>query len=283
MTFKIRQIDLQFSGGGSTVSLKGLRCMALISNPGGFVSYGQLQLRVYGMTLAQMNQFSSIGTNLVADQNQSIIVSAGDEGGAISQVFSGTLMRSYIDFSNAPDVCFVCSGVAGYFDKANASAPNSYSGSTNAEDIISALATGAGYSFENKKGAHSVLQNQYLSGSVIDQMQTVAKAANFPMTVENGIVAIWPNDSTRDDVVISVSPENGMVGYPTYWEAGFTVTCEFNPQIINGRQINLTSNIPKANGTWPIQTVTHELSTLSPDGAWFSTVRLMPSVYVQNN
>jgi len=41
-----------------------------------------------------------------------------------------------------------------------------------------------------------------------------------------------------------------------------------------GRTINLTSIIPKANGKWVIFESTHELSTLTPDGPWFTTVKL---------
>ena len=50
-----------------------------------------------------------------------------------------------------------------------------------------------------------------------------------------------------------------------------------------GRQITISSIIPKANGTFAIQYVTHELSTFIPDGPWFTTARLSPPPYVPNN
>jgi len=284
MTYAVRQINLQFtSADGSTLDLEGLRCSAIITNPGGNSAFGQLQLRVYGMTLEQMNEYSSDGANMVAVQDQSVTVVAGDEGGILEQVFSGTLISSFIDLSSLPDVGFVCAAVAGYYNKAAPAAPNSYQGSQNAEDIIESLAGSIGYGFANDNGAHCVVQNQYLSGSVIDQMQQVARAASFPMAIENEIVTIWPNDGTRDDVVIDLSADNGLVGYPSYWEAGFTVKSEFNPIITVGRTINLTSDLPKANGQFPVQYVTHELSTLTPDGPWFTTSKLSPSVYVSRN
>lgn len=282
MTFAQRQINLQFSNDQGAVELDGLRCEAIITNPGGYSGYGQLQLRVFGMTLNQMNQYSSTGTNMVAVQNASIIVSAGNVGGTISQVFAGTLIRSFPDFSGAPDVSFVCAAIAGYFYKSSPAAPNSYKGAQNAEDIIRALTASIGFQFVNN-GAHAVLQNQYLSGSAIDQIATVARAASFATAIENNTVTIWPNNGTRDDTVIALGPTTGMVGYPTYWEAGFIVKSEFNQNIGNGRTINLTSSIPKANGSWPIQTVTHELSSVTPDGPWFTTAKLCPSNYVNVN
>lgn len=284
MTFAVRQIDLQFtSSNGEAVVLKGLRCSATITNPGGNSAFGQLQLRVYGMTLDQMNQYSSAGSNMVAIQDQSVTVSAGNEGGILTQVFSGTLISSFIDLSSVPDVGFVCAAVAGYYNKAAPSAPNTYSGAQNAEDIISALAQSIGYAFENPNKAHAVVQNQYLSGSVVDQMQQVAKAASIPLAIENKTVTIWPNDGTRDSVEIELNSKTGLVGYPSYWEAGFTVVSEFNPIISIGRTINLTSELPKANGKFPVQYVTHELSTLMPDGPWFTISKLSPSVYVPVN
>lgn len=283
MTFAQRQINLQFSSASGIVTLPGLRCSAVIANPGGFNAFGQLQLRVWGMTMAQMNQFSSTGSNMVTTQNASVTVMAGNVGGAIGQVFSGTLIRSFIDFSSPPDACFTCAAIAGYYEKSVAAAPNSYPGAQNAEAIIQGLAQSAGYVFNNPNGAHAIVQNQYTSGSLIDQMMIVARAAAIPIKVENNTVSIWPNGGTLDNVVINLGPGNGLVGYPSYWEAGFVVKSEFNPMIANGRTINLTSSIPQANGSWPTQNVTHELSTLVPDGPWFTTARLSPSAYVSTN
>ena len=284
MTFAVRQINLQFtSANGKTLKLEGLRCAAVITNPGGNSAFGQLQLQVWGMTLDQMNEYSSTGSNMVAVQDQSVTVTAGNQNGSLNQVFSGTLISSFIDLSNVPDVSFVCAAVAGYYNKAAPSAPNTYEGSQKAEDIIKSLTGQIGYTFENKNGATAVVQNQYLSGSIIDQMQAVARAASFPMIIENKTVTIFPNNGTRDDIVVNLSAETGLVGYPSYWEAGFVVKSEFNPIITIGRIINLKSQLPKANGKFPIQYVTHELSTLTPDGPWFTTSKLSPAVYVPVN
>jgi hypothetical protein len=284
MTFAQRQINLQFSNDQETLELDGLRCEAIITMAGGYASAAQLQLRVFGMTLDQMNKFSSTGTNMVAVQNASITVSAGNVGGNIAQVFAGTLIKSFPDFSGIPDVSFNCAAVAGFFYKASPAAPNSYQGAQNAEDIIQALASSIGYQFANN-GAHAVLQNQYLSGSAIDQIGVVANAASFAKDISNNTVTIWPNGGTRDDMVIALGPNSNppMVGYPVYWEAGFIVKSEFNQNIGNGRTIALTSSIPKANGSWPIQTVTHELSSVTPSGPWFTTARLCPSIFVPVN
>jgi hypothetical protein len=288
MSFKQREINLIFSIDGKELYLNGLRSQAIISNPGGNNAVASLQLIVYGMTLEQMNKFSSTGSTTVSGalalQRITITVLAGNKGEAVGQVFSGGVLKSYIDFSSVPEVSFVCSAQAGLWEKANPVAANSWQGTQNAETLIESLVAQMGkpWTFKNN-GAHAVIQNQYVYGSIINQIQKIAKACSLPLSIDGNVVSIWPNDGTRDSMVIDVSAETGLVGYPTYNDIGFSIKTEFNQNLINGRTVNLKTIIPKANGKAPIQDSTHEISTLSPDGPWFTTVILSPSAYVPKN
>lgn len=274
MTFKKRQINLFFSNAGKTLTLEGLRCEAVTMVAGGPNMAAQLQLRVYGMTMAQMNEYSSVGIYSGAVSSTLIVVSAGNVGEPIGQIFSGSLLGSFIDFSAAPDVCFVCSATCGLYEKALAAAANTYKGAAYAEDMIEALAKKIGFKFVNTDNAHAVLQNQVVSGSVVDQIQTIARAASIPACIENQTVTIWSNNGARDSVVVPVGPDNGLVGYPSYWEAGFSIKTEYNPLIVQGRTVKLTSSIPKSNGSWIVIYTMHELSTMAPNGPWFTTAKL---------
>ena len=284
MTFKRRILQVQFTqANGNTVDLSGHRIYAMIDNPGGYEAFGSLELKIFGMSLDQIDAYSSTGFTMSALQNQSITVSAGDQGGAIAQVFKGSIIRSRIEI-NQPESAFCVSAIAGFYQKATSAAASSFNGAQNAEDMIKALASSIGFQFINNNGAHAVLQNQYLYGSAIDQIMSISRACNLPVVIENNQVIIFPNTGTRDNIVISVSPTNGMIGYPKYWEAGFIVETEFNPLIANGRTMQISSSIPKSNGSWPIQAVTHQLSSESiGNGPWFTTAKLSPSVYVPNN
>ncbi len=282
MTFAQRQINLQFSDQTQTLNLEGLKVQAIISNPGGDNMHNFLELRAWGMSLQQMERYSSTGSQTIAIEQKSVRVSVGNVGSPVTQVFGGTIVRSALDFTQAPNVCLAVSGVAGYYYKGTPAPANSFKGSHNAEDIIAGLAKAAGLTFVNN-GAHAVLQNQYLYGSLVDQMRTVAQAAAFPLSIEHDMVVIWPNDGYRDNTVIDIGPDTGMVGYPMYYRAGFLVKSEFNPELLLGRQVRVTSSIKSASKTWPILGVTHELSTQDPDGPWFSTVMLAPFPYVPTN
>lgn len=282
--FAKRILQVQFtSSNGDKVDLSGYRCYAVIDNPGGYEAFGALELRVFGMPLSLMDQYSSTGFTMSAVQDQSVTVSAGYVGGAVAQVFKGTIIRSRIEFEQ-PEVAFCVSAIAGFYKKATSAAANSYNGAQNAEDIIASLAKSIGYQFVNKNKAHAVLQNQYLYGSAIDQIMSVSRACNLPVVIENEQVIIFPNNGVRDDIVIELSPDNGMVGYPKYWEAGFIVQSEFNPLIANGRTVKVTSTIPKSNGSWPVQAVTHLLgSEVIGSAPWFTIAKLSPSNYVPAN
>lgn len=283
MSFVQRQISVQFSTDTQTFDLEGLKVSVIISQFGGSLGQGQMQMSVWGMSLDQMNELSSIGSVPAVVTSNSVTVSAGDVGGKMTQVFYGTIVRSFPDFSGSPDVCFTVTATAGYYQKAQTIPAKHYSGSNNAETIIQALAESVGLVFENPNNVHVVVRDQYLYGSAMSQIMQVAQAAAIPVEIANGTVTIWPNDGVRDSVEIDLGPDNGLVGYPTYYEAGFIVTSEFNPRMLGGRNVNLTSSIPKANGTFPIQTVTHQLSTLTQDGPWFTTCRLSPPPYVPAN
>jgi len=283
MTFAVRQINLQFSGGSQTLNLQGLKCIAVISNAGGNVAWGQLQLKVYGMTLDQMNLYSGNNPASAVLNNFQVTVSAGNEGSALNQVFEGGIIKSYIDFSALPDVSFMVSASTGAYFKASPAASFQSSGAKTAQSIISALAPQAGLSVVDNTTKLISLQNQYLSGSLIDQILTVSKIATIPVSIENNIVTMWDNDGHKTTTSVNVNPSTGMVGYPSYYDAGIIVKSEYNQNLTYGTQVNLTSSIAKSNGTYSIVTATHDLSTLTPDGAWFTTIQLAQGYFLAKN
>lgn len=275
MSFQKRQISLQFTtADDKVINLEGLRASLVTVNTGGTYPVASIQMRVYGMTLDQMNQLSSGGSKLVAIQKINVTVLAGDENGVLGQLFSGGVFSSYIDLSGMPEAAFICAAQAGMYERANPVAPNSWKGTQNAEDVISALAKTIGFTVNVAPGTHAVIQNQYTYGSAMSQIQKIAQAACLAYTIENNTISLYPNDGTRDSREIDVSPKNGLVGYPTYYESGFIIKTQYNPDLLVGRTVNLTSQIPKANGKWIIFESTHQLSTLTPDGPWFTTVKL---------
>jgi hypothetical protein len=88
--------------------------------------------------------------------------------------------------------------------------------------------------------------------------------------IENRTVTIWPNGKTSGGPVIELSPDTGLVGYPTMDYVGVNVTCLFNPNIMLGSEIKLTTSISALNGQWFVLSMRHVLEAQLPGGQWFT-------------
>ncbi len=201
MSFVKREIKVEFILANGTLSgtenntliLDGHRVELIVNNPGGNAAFGMLQMHIYGMTMEEMNAFSTNGVDPLAYQPNMAIVSAGDAGKSSSQIFYGQMLRSYIEMSHAPEVFFVVSASSTLLAQATTIPSNSFH-DTDLASAVEAIAKQAGYGFSNN-GVSVVVQNQYLPpDSPIGHIQTLCEAASVPVKIENNIVYIWPND-----------------------------------------------------------------------------------------
>jgi hypothetical protein len=68
------------------------------------------------------------------------------------------------------------------------------------------------------------------------------------------------------------------VGFPTIQQFGIHCETIFTPALILGGEIKIDGSIvPGANGTWQPAIATHELESLMPSGAWFSSLDCLRS------
>lgn len=273
MAFSERVLKFSFSGAQSgSFSAAGLRAACNIQ------SYPQragttAQVKIWGLTLDQMNAYSSVIPALVAAKKFNLVIEAGDLGQPLTQLLNGPILRSFVDLSGAPDSAFNVTMID-TFVAATPIAAQSKAGANDAADQIANVCAAANLTFDNSAGASAVLNNQSTSGSAIDQIARIATAAKFDWKLSGTTVSIWPQNGTVDDVVIDVGPNTDpeMVGYPGYWEAGLIVTSLFNQEVQIGRRMNVVgSSIPKANGLWQIIQVQHDLTTMLAKGPWFTT------------
>lgn len=275
MSFAERVLKFTFSGAqAGSFSAAGLRAAASIQRYTGRA--GTIaQVKIWGLTLDQMNAYSSVIPALVAAEQFNLVIEAGDLGQPLTQLLNGPILRSFIDLSGAPDSAFNVT-VIDTFLAATPIAAQSQPGAQKAEDLIASLCAAQNLQFQNN-GASAVLNNQATSGSVIDQVTRIATAAKFEWKVSGKTLSIWPKNGTVDDVVIEVGPNTDpqMVSYPGYWEAGIVVTSLFNQQVQIGRKMKVVGSIiPKANGLWQIIQSQDDLTTMLAKGPWFTTAIL---------
>ena len=260
--------EASFNGtSGNQLTLSGLRMHARVTNAGQALD-SYMDLDIYGMTLSQMNQLSTLGMQIRKVGNNKVTLSAGDSSGSQSVVFSGDILSAYADFGSAPDVAFRIHAQASLVIRTKAVPASSFRGSADVATMMQQFATAAGFQFENN-GVSVKISNPYFPGSIGDQIRACARHANINAVVINGTLAIWPLDGTRKTAnVQTVSPDNGMIGYPMYTAQGIVVKSIYNPSIQIGQTINVVSSIVAPGGTWKAYAISLDLESLMPNGRW---------------
>lgn len=257
---------------GDTVTLSGFRILADVTTPGGD-SMGRCQLRVYGLREDLMNKLTTIGQiNTAIRAKNSVLIAAGEDGAALSAVFQGTILDAWADYSAAPDVVFNIIAFAGLDAAVKPVGATSYKGPTDVAEIIGNLAQSEmGLTFENN-GVDVKLSSPYLHGTALSKVRAVAEAADILWSIDRGTLAIWPRGGGRAGSVPKISPDSGMVGYPSLSSKGMTVKMLFNPNVRFGGDVEVQSAIPMACGKWRVSDVSHSLSCEAPGGPWFTMI-----------
>ena len=279
MSFTEKIIEVSFTlksgtftpGNSSTLTLSGLRVSARITqNVGPGAATGVFQ--IYGMTFSQMNQLSTLGLPPTEFSQNTISIKAGDASG-MALVFQGMIRIANADLNQAPDSAFVVKAYSGLASAASVIPPTSYKGGVDVATVMSSLAHQIGRAFTNN-GVAIILSNPYFHGSARDQLQACADAGGFEWYDDGLTIYIWPENGNRGQLSVAVGPNSTppMVGYPTWSGAGVIFEVEFNPNIVIGCIIQLTSSLTAANGAWNAYLVTVALDTQIPGGAWFMEV-----------
>jgi hypothetical protein len=282
--YAVRQIDLTFKLGagpygqvpGPPFTIRGLKVILhadLVVSPTGALV---LVMKVYGMTLDQMNSLSVAGLQWQARDNQ-VLVQAGDAISGMTSVFNGQFQEAYPVLDTAEDAHFFIHGIPTYQAALKPVPPSSYPGAVSAADAIASMCKVAGFNFTNN-GVTAVLNSPYFPGTAWQQIQSAVEAANcfsFYDCVSNTLT-VWPkNFATLPDPQVVISPATGMIGYPRFSRAQIIVRTLFNPSsaLTPGKDVLVKSQLSAANNAKiRINRVTHDLSAQTPDGPWETTI-----------
>ena len=259
-----------FGNSGNTVKLSGLRVKVHITKA--ILDLGQAQIDVYGMPLDIMQQCATLGQFASTLTRNTVLIEAGNVGGVMAIVFTGTIWNGWADFAGAPDSVFHISAWAGLADLAAPVGANSSDGPLDVATMMQALASAMSLKFENN-GVNVKLANQVLPGSAIDQYHKLAQAANINAIIDNGTLEIWPIGSARGGTVPLVSVQSGMIGYPTFVQFGVLFSTLFRPDIDVGQNVEVKSSLQSASGTWNVISLVYEMESQSPQGLWQITAQ----------
>lgn len=260
---------------GSTLQLDQFRIQVHARVAGGSDA-GVATITIFGLPLTTINQLTTVGP--IAAQyraKNTISIAAGNEGASQNLVYSGSILTAFGTFETAPDVGLTITATTTTTAAVTPVPPSSYKGAADVAGICQTLAGTMGFTFENN-GVAQTLSNQYLRGSALDQLKAVVRAAGIGYVIDRGVLAIWPKNGARGSQYIQVSPQTGMIGYPTFSSNGLIVRHEYLPDARTGGRIQVQSSVPVASGKWITQIVQHDLESLTPGGAWFTTMSCYP-------
>ncbi len=259
LTATISLVNGSFAGGGNSLTLSGLRMSAKIRNSGGLSQSFLEELAIYGMSLSEMNQLSQVGADFGKYAKNTIVLMAGEAGGAMTPVFAGDIFDTFIDAQNQPEVCFRVTGRPGNYNAVKPVPPTSVQGTADAATLIGQLAKTMGYGFEGN-GVSVKISNPYLHGTGMSQVRQIVEAAGLEWTIDaTNTLAIWQPSQGRQGSAPLISPQTGMVSYPCVRQARIFVRSLFNPAVKFGGQIQVQSDITAACGIWQITKLDYNL------------------------
>lgn len=281
MTFRERKITLQIDlgnkatfnpGGDNTVTLRDHRVHVSITKTYGPLN-GEARIRVYGLAPSLLNQLASLNKTTATAQANTITVLAGDDVRGMGIAFAGQIQVSQADMSQHPETALNITAIGVGLLGVKRANPVSYPGTADAAVILKNMATLGGLDFENW-GASYILATPYYCGDLKKQIADCMRAAGFEGLLDDKTLAIWPRSGTRGGAIPLISPETGLVGYPSYTSmdegGGLSLTTLYNTDIRIGGQIAVQSGLAVANGKWQVFSLNQELEAQVPGGQWFT-------------
>jgi len=228
-------------------------------------------LLIYGMTLSHMNQLSTLGWAVQKPGKDTISVYAGDASG-MSLIYKGDIWQAVSDYQGGPNLPFHVVAKSGSRESALNVKPISVnSKSADFAQLWQQIAQKMGLQPETN-GINVKLAYPYLPYSARDMAVALAQHANVNWTIDRDVLAAWPRYGSRQGAAPLISPQTGMVGYPSWSASGIKIRTLFNNELKIGGKVQVQSSITPANGTWSISKLEHNLQALTPNGEWFTTI-----------
>jgi len=87
------------------------------------------------------------------------------------------------------------------------------------------------------------------SGTAREILDRIVKQISYKWSIQDGVLQVVPVGGTTNDEAVVISPETGLLGFPTKTETGIEAVTLLNPEIYPGRAVKLrTKQISGALG-----------------------------------
>lgn len=259
--------------GNNTIVFEGLRVIAQIQSGNGSVSpFAKIQ--IFNLNLNAINQLTKIKWNTDREGKFNFVKLEANINGEYSTVYEGTIHFAYPNFGSAPDVVLTIDSSIAMNHQINAVAPTSYKGEVDVAQAINALCQQMGMRFENN-GVNAKVSNPYLPQTALEQVRALCTATNTSLYMDLNTIAITPQGKAREVQIPVISPQSGLIGYPTpLMQGGVTFSCLYDPLLKFGGLVEIQNSlIEAANGRWLIQGLSLSLESGVPNGKWQADIQ----------
>lgn len=258
------------SSDNNQIIIEGFRAMADIDKAGGMMM-GTLRAKIFGVSQTDMNSITTLQWQpgrIIPNTVEVIAIDGTQE----TLVFAGNIVNAWGDYNNQPDVFLHIQAQAAFFNQLKPVGPRSFNGPVDVASVMAQIAKDMGYTFENN-GVETQLSDLYLANTNMEQAKELAKAARCDLYLDDKILAITPPNVPRKSLIPVISPETGLIGYPTFDGIGVNFLTLFNPAVVFGGKFKLETDLLHAAGEWVAACVGYRLESERPGGAWHANVR----------
>lgn len=237
----------------------------------------QADIQIYGMKSADMDALTVAWANppIVLDH---LVILEADAGKGFVQVFKGTITEAQPNYRDAPNVSFGLLAVTGYFQKINPAEPRSFPVSSDIDTIAAGIVgeMGGDWTFVNGGAFGTLAKGAYFWGTLWDQLAQACQATDTDFYVIGDTVLLTPaNQPAESQPAVVLTPQSGLIGYPSYERAGLIVNAIFDPAFACGTALEVQSAVPSATGRWYPYALAHFLETRMPHGQWMSEMQCL--------
>ena len=241
-----------FDDKNNTIVAENLRVSATVQSGNGSV-LPNAKIMIYGLSQNVINQVAKISWNIKQERLNMIKLDASSDGGkSYTTVYFGTIIFAYPNYGSVPEVILTVDSATALEHQVLPTKPLSFKDEVDVASAIAEICKSMDMRFENS-GVTAKVSNPYLPQTALDQIKKLCEAVDATMVVELDTISIAPRGHPRKIKVPIISPQTGLIGYPTPTLQGVSLQCLFDPLIKHNGQIEVKNSlIESTNGQWRI-------------------------------
>lgn len=261
-----------FDDKNNTIVAENLRVSATVQSGNGSM-LPNAKIMIYGLSQNVINRVAKISWNIKQERLNTIQLDASSDGGkTYTTVYFGTINFAYPNYGSVPEVILTVDSATALEHQVLPAKPLSFKGEVDVGSAISEICKSMDMRFENS-GVTAKVSNAYLPQTALEKITKLCESVDATMTLDVNTVAITPRGQPRKIKVPIISPQTGLIGYPTPTLQGISLQCLFDPLIKHNGQIEVRNSlIESTNGQWRIYGLTHYLESEIAGGRWFSAI-----------